>query len=288
MDLYRTAWVVVGLLALAAVGLIVAAIFGIHVILLAIATPIVTLVAAGGVFELEDRRDMKLHDEEQHKQQLKLQEEGRKRHARLLLDRDCLELLERAEDAVRSIMNSDARAKNLLNTYVDEGLLRDNIHTIETVAKKITDLRAKHKSIMAMSVTEPDARQPGHRVERSPAADKTEQTAPMTAAVIGPQRQVIEMVLGSAKSRVESLEHYAASVKAVDATYRDWIGAQHAEGLNESVRDLLANAVKDELAAEELRALTERTAQAKEAFQESVREASLAAETLTLPDEKDS
>jgi hypothetical protein len=79
-----------------------------------------------------------------------------------------------------------------------------------------------------------------------------------------------------------------ASVKAVDATYRDWIGAQHAEGLNESVRDLLANTVKDELAVEELRTLTERTAQAKEAFQESVRKASLAAETLSLPDEKDS
>jgi hypothetical protein len=74
----------------------------------------------------------------------------------------------------------------------------------------------------------------------------------------------------------------------VDATHRDWIGAQHAEGLNESVRDLLANTVKDELAIEELRMLTERTAQAREALQESVREANLAAETLALPDDKDS
>ena len=74
----------------------------------------------------------------------------------------------------------------------------------------------------------------------------------------------------------------------VDATHWDWIGAQHAEGLNESVRDLLANTVKDELAIEELRMLTERTAQAREALQESVREANLAAETLALPDDKDS
>lgn len=285
---YKAAWVVVGLLAIAAVGLILASIFGVHVIPLAIWTGIATIAAVAVAVNLQDRHDRKLRAEKQRQQQLEQQKEQERRSERVSLNRDCLELLERAENAVAAIMNSDARARNLLNTYVDEELLRDNIRNIEIVAKKITDLRAQHRSITAMSAPEPDARQSAYRRVRFTAANETKQTGPMTDAVIGPQRRAIETVLRFAKSRVENLERYAASIKAVDATYRDWIGAQHAEGLNERVRDLLANTVKDELAAEELRTLTERTAQARGAFQESVREANLAAETLALPDEKDS
>jgi hypothetical protein len=284
MRLYKVVAVITGLFALAAVGLIVAAILGVHVILLAIGTPIVTLAAAGWTISLQEKHEDKLRVEHQRKQQLELQKSYERERERRSLNQDCLELLQRAEGAVSTIMNSDARARNLLHTHVDEELLSDNIRNIEIVGRKITDLRARHRSITAMVATDPNARQPMYR--RATEADRADQTGPMTAAVLGPQRRAIETALRSAKSRVENLERYAASVKAVDATYRDWTGAQHAEGLNEDVRDLLANTVKDELAAEELRTLTERTAQAKEAFQESVREASLAAETLALPDEK--
>jgi hypothetical protein len=285
---YRAAWVIVGMLALAAVSFILASIFGAHVILLAIGTGLATFFAAGVAGALQGGHYEKLRVEKNRKRELEAQKEFERKRERRSLDRDCLELLERAEDAVSAIVNSDARSQNLLNTYVDEELLRDNIHTVEIVAKKITALRAKHRSITAMSAKEPYTGEQLFLHMQSTALDETEKTGPMTAAVIGPQRRAIETALRSAKSRVENLERYAASVKAVDATYRDWIGAQHAEGLNESVRDLLANTVKDELAVEELRTLTERTAQAKEAFQESVRKASLAAETLSLPDEKDS
>lgn len=271
MSLHRAAWYVVGLLAIAAAGLILASILGVNVAPLAIGTGIGTIVAFAAAAGLQEQHDRKLLAETMMLQRLERVKEQERRSERASLNPDCRELLERAEDAAAAIMNSDARSQNLLNTYVDEELLRDNIRNIEMVAKKITDLRAKHRSITAMSATEPDA-----------------QAGPMTDAVIGPQRRAIETVLSFAKSRVENLERYAASIKGVDATHRDWIGAQRAEGLNEGVRDLLANTVKDELAVEELRMLTERTAQAREAFQKSVREANLAAEILALPDDKDS
>jgi hypothetical protein len=234
-----------------------------------------------------------LRAEDRRRERLEAQKRNERERERRSLDRDCLELLERAEGAISAILNSNARAQHLLNTHVDEVLLGDNVHNIEIVGKKITDLRAKHRSITVMVATDPNSRQPHprqpmYRHQSLNAADEAEQTGSLTGAVIGPQRKAIETALRSAKSRVENLERYAASVEAVDATYRDWIGSQHAEGLNESVRDLLANTVRDELAAEELRALTERTAQAKRAFQESVRKANLAAETLALPDERDS
>jgi hypothetical protein len=276
MRLYRAAWVVVGLLALAAVGLILASIFGVHVILLAAGTVIVTLVAAGGAAQLRIWHDGKLDAEKQRKQELEWQKEGERRKEIDSLDRECRELVERAEKAVRVVIHSDARSRNLLNTDVNKGLLWDKVDHIEMNAKKISDLRTKHRSITASSVIGP---------ERWTAANKTGQEGPMTAAGIGRQRQAIEMALGSVESLVENLEHYAASVKAVDATHRDWVGAQEVERLNDDVLDLLASTVKDELAVEEVRTLAERAAQAKEAFEESVREANLAAETLALPDE---
>jgi hypothetical protein len=88
--------------------------------------------------------------------------------------------------------------------------------------------------------------------------------------------------------RVENLEHYASSVKKVDAAYRDWIGSQEAGRLNDPVRDVLAEMVRDKLAAEEFNRLTERTSMAEQAFRQSIQEANLAAETLALPDEKHS
>jgi len=96
------------------------------------------------------------------------------------------------------------------------------------------------------------------------------------------------MVLSSMAVRVENLEHYASSVKKVDATYRDWIGSQEAGRLNDPVRDVLAEMVRDKLAAEEFNRLTERTSMAEHAFRQSIQEANLAAEILALPDEKHS
>jgi len=108
---------------------------------------------------------------------------------------------------------------------------------------------------------------------------------PITSAVIRPQRQAIALALVHAKSRVENLERYASTVRTVDITYKDWIGAQKAERLNDRVRDLYARTAADELAVQELNRLAERTAAAERAFHASIREANTVAEILALPDD---
>ena len=255
-----------------------------------------------------------------HQQELKQRQEARRSLDRRRLDPDCAEVLYRAEVAVKTILGSDARAEDLLDPPVDEKLLNDNVEAIWATVREICDLRAEHRSIVAASSARTDVptaiagtatalRLSGGRPcpacrgtgasagvvpQACPDCEATgrqkswtlaQSPGPMTAAVIGPQQQYLAMVLNSVTSHAQNLERYAVSVKAVDATYRDWIGAQQAEHLNERVRHLLASTVRDELAAAELRRLTERTAAAEQAFRHSIQEASRAAETLALPDE---
>lgn len=194
------------------------------------------------------------------------EEEERRRRLQLThrsLDRECSDLLRRAEAAEESILWFYARGGNLLDAPVDVELLRNNVEEVLKAGVKISDLRAQQRAI----------------AEKSPPTPGS-----MTAAVLEPQKKALAMVLRSITSRVENLEHYASSVKAVDRTYRDWIGAQEAERLNDPVRDVLAETLRDELAAEELRELTDRANLAKEAFRRSIYEANLAGETLALPD----
>ena len=255
-----------------------------------------------------------------HQQELKQRQEAKRSLDRRRLDPDCAEVLYRAEVAVKAILGSDARAEDLLDPPVDEKLLSDNVEAISATVREICDLRAEHRSIIAASSARtgvpaaiagtaaalrlsggrpcPACRGTGASAgvvpQACPDCEATgrqkswilaQSPGPMTAAVIRPQQQYLATVLDSVTSHAQNLEHYAESVKAVDATYRDWIGAQQAEHLNERVRHLLASTVRDELAAAELRRLTERTAAAEQAFRHSIQEAGRAAETLALPAE---
>jgi hypothetical protein len=287
----KLAWFVVALIGLTAVSSILAAIFGAQVILLAVVSSIVTGAAVFGAAKLQARenrqrraswlareQDIEL-ERQRRKQQLERQQELQRQWSiKKGLDLDCAELLRRAEIAAKDILQSDARAENLLDPPVDEKLLRDGVEHVLSAGARITDLRSQQRSIAVGSLPKSE--------QVDPAEPAT--PGPMTGAVLQPQQQALAMVLSSMTVRVENLEHYASSVKKVDAAYRDWVGSQEAERLNGPVRDVLADMVKDKLAAEELNRLTERTSMAEQAFRQSIQEASLAAETLALPGQKDS
>jgi hypothetical protein len=304
----KVAWFVVVLVGLVAVSSILASISGAQAILAAVVSSVVTGGAAFGAAKLQARenrrrratwlaREQAIELERQRRQQQlerqqELQRQWSLKHG---LDRDCAELLRRAEIAVRNILQSDARAENLLDPPADEKLLRDGVERVLSAGARITDLRDKQRSITVRSLPKSEqaglaegqgnlsdsgAGRPGERGERAP--------GPMTGAVLEPQQQALALVLSSMTSRVENLEHYASSVKKVDATYRDWIGSQEAARLNDPVRDVLAEMVRDKLAAEELNRLTERTSMAEQALRQSIQEANLAAETLALPGKKGS
>jgi hypothetical protein len=286
----KVAWFVVVLVGLTAVSSILASIFGGQAIVLAVVSTIFTGAAAFGASKLqarENRRsraralaDQQAMELERLRKQQELernQELQRQRSIRRGLDQDFAELLRRAEVAVKDILESEARAEDLLDPPVDDELLKDGVQRILSAGAKITNLRAKQRAIITKSLPKSEQYE---REERTPGS--------MTSAVLGPQQQALAMVLSSMTSQVENLENYASAVQKVDATHRDWISSQEAERLNDPVRDVLAEMVRDKLAAEEFNRLTERTSMAEQAFRQSIHEANLAAETLALPDEKDS
>lgn len=205
----------------------------------------------------QDRGRKHVQAEREHQREL-----DRQYSIRRVLDARCGEILRRAEAAVDAILTSTARAQDLLDPPVDERLLGEHVEAILATLERVANLQAKHRSI--------EGRQAG----------------PMTAAVLKPQQEALAIVLQAAESRMLNLERYASSVKAVDRTYWDFIGAQKAERLNEPVRNLLADTVRDQLAIEELNRLTERAAMAEQAFYYSCQQANLAAEILALPNDE--
>jgi len=299
----KLAWFVVVLVGLIAVSSILASIAGAQAILLAVVSSVVTGAAVFGAAKLQARenskrraiwlareQDMELERRRRQQQLERQQELHRQWSIKKGLDLDCAKLLQRAEAAVKDILESDARAENLLDPPVDEKLLQDGVERVLSAGAAVTDLRDKQRSIAVKSLPKSEQVDPGAVAGRaSDPPHDGEQLAPgpMTGAVLEPQQRALAMVLSSMTLRVENLEHYASSVRNVDATYRDWVGSQEAERLNAPVRDLLAEMVKDKLAAEEFNRLTERTSMAEQAFRQSIQEASLAAETLALPGEAD-
>jgi hypothetical protein len=302
----KVAWFVVVLVGATAVSSILASIFGAQAIVLAVVSTIFTGVAAFGASKLqawEKRRwrasalarqqAMELERQRQQDELERKRELQRQRSIKQTLDQDCAELLRRTEIAVKAILESEARAEDVLDPPVDEELLKDGVQRILSAGAKITALRDKQRKITAKSL--PKSQQVdlggglagtfGGSYGRYGQEERT--PGPMTGAVLGPQQQALAMVLRAMMSHVEHLENYAAAVKKVDATHRDWITSQEAERLNDPVRDVLAEMVRDELAAEEFNRLTKRTSMAEEAFRQSIQEANLVAETLALPDEKD-
>jgi hypothetical protein len=295
----KLAWFVVVLVGLTAVSSILASVFGAQAILLAVISSVVTGAAILGAAKLQERenrqrraswlareQDIELERQRRRQQLQRQQELQRQWSIKKGLDLDCAELLRRAEAAVKDILESDARAENLLDPPVDEKLLQDGVERVLSAGAAVTDLRDKQRSIAVRSLPKSEQVSPGAVAGSAPDPPREEEQltpGPMTGAVLEPQQQALAMVLSSMTVRVENLEHYASSVRNVDATYRDWVGSQEAERLNGPVRDVLAEMVRDKLAAEEFNRLTERTSMAEQAFRQSIQEANLAAETLALP-----
>jgi len=295
----KLAWFVVVLVGLTAVSSILASISGAQAILLAAVSSVVTGAAVFGAAKLqaaENRKrraswlareqDIELERQRRQQQLERQQELQRQWFIKKGLDLDCAELLRRAEAAVKDILESDARAENLLDPPVDEKLLQEGVERVLSAGAAVTDLRDKQRSIAVRSLPKSEQVDLGSASGSAPNPSHEGEPltpGPMTGAVLEPQQQALAMVLSSMTSRVENLEGYASSVRNVDATYRDWVGSQEAERLNAPVRDVLAEMVKDKLAAEEFNRLTERTSMAEHAFRQSILQANLAAETLALP-----
>lgn len=80
------------------------------------------------------------------------------------------------------------------------------------------------------------------------------------------------------------LERYTAEVLAARSAFQDWQDALRISNLNDRYLDLVARTAADEHAASEISGLTCQAAAAAQAVRESMRQVSLAAAALVLPE----
>jgi predicted methyltransferase len=143
---------------------------------------------------------------------------------------------------------------------VAEGTLRWHEWEIAAALRDITDLRAEHEFNAAASA------------------------GPVTDAVLEPHQRALQLAQDAILSRVTALERYAAEVSAAGTAYRDWQDALRVSHLNDKYLDLVARTAADEHAVIEISGLTEQAAAAARAFRDTVRQVSLAAAALALPE----
>jgi hypothetical protein len=175
------------------------------------------------------------------------------------LDRECRELLLRAQRAVTLAIVSDLDIGELPDMVPDATLLRHEWE-IATALRNIAELRAEHDSNTAASA------------------------GPMTDAVLRSHQRALHQALDAISTRVRELEQYAAHVRSARTAYQDWQGALRASNLNDRYLDLVARTAADEHASAEINGLTEHVTAAAQAFQLTVQQVSLAAAELVLPE----
>lgn len=174
------------------------------------------------------------------------------------LDAVCRPLLLRAQDAIRSALDSGPDEADLPE-IVAESTLRWHEWEIAVALRDITELRAEHDVNAAASA------------------------GPMTDAVLEPQQRALQLAQDAIASRVTALERYAAEMLTAGTAYRDWQDALRVSHLNDRYLDLVARTAADEHAVTEIGGLTEQAAEAARAFRETVGQVSQAAAALALP-----
>jgi hypothetical protein len=179
--------------------------------------------------------------------------------APLALDVSCRQLLLRVQHAIARSLKSGVYVSNLHRT-MPEIVLKQHEWEIAVALRDISELRAEYA-----------------------ASASAGGQGPMTAAVLAPQRHALALAQDATASRVSALECYAEQLEAADNAQRDWQSALRIAGLNDKFLDLVARTAADQYAVAEITSLTEQAAAAAQAFQDSLQQATLAAEALVLP-----
>jgi hypothetical protein len=176
------------------------------------------------------------------------------------LDRASRELLIRAQVAISSALDPVIDDGLESADIVTEPALRWHEWQIAIALRDITDLRAEHEFNAAGSA------------------------GPLTDSVLAPQRRALRLAQDAVESRVTALERYAAEVLAARSAFQDWQDALRISDLNDKYLDLVARTAADEHAVSEISGLTGQAAAAAQAVRESMRQVSLAAAALVLPE----
>jgi hypothetical protein len=176
------------------------------------------------------------------------------------LDQVSRGLLIRAQAAIESALDPVTDDAVESPDIVAEPALREHEWQIAIALRDITDLRAEHEF------------------------NATASAGPMTDSVLGPQQRALQLAQDAIESRVTALERYAAEVLAARSAFQDWQDALRISDLNDRYLDLVARTAADEHALAEISGLTDQAAAAAQTVRESMRQVSLAAAALALPE----
>jgi hypothetical protein len=177
----------------------------------------------------------------------------------IALEQECLELLQRTQHAITTIVTSGVYLDDLRQT-LDGHVLRQHEWQIAVELREITELMLELAGYTGASA------------------------GPMTNAVVMPQKRAILIARDATEARVVALEALARQIEAADVAHRDWETAQKLAASNDKYLDLVARTAADRLATVEIAGLAEQAAAAAQAFRETLQQATLAAHALALPE----
>lgn len=180
----------------------------------------------------------------------------------LALELECRKLLQRAQRAIATIVTSRVYAGDLRGT-VEEPVLQQHEWEIAVALREITALLLDLVPSYAAGTA-----------------------GPMTIAVLVSQNRAISLARDATTARVLALELLATQVAAAEAARRDWETAHRMAANNDKYLDLVARTAADQHATVEITGLAEQTAEAAQAFRETLQRATLAAEALALPESR--
>ncbi|WP_019632772.1 hypothetical protein [Actinomadura atramentaria] len=168
-------------------------------------------------------------------------------------------LVRRAQTAVATVLGSAVQRQRLLDDVRNTVTLPAQTWDIAQTLAKADELRKEH------------------------AATPLERRDAAITQILAAQSEALSLAAASVTRRVEALEDYAARVRDADDALHRWTTAQRLSERGDAYQDLLARTVRDEIAVDHLRELTEEAARVERALRSSVSRAR-AAGLVLAPD----
>ncbi|MFD0665211.1 hypothetical protein [Thermocatellispora tengchongensis] len=162
------------------------------------------------------------------------------------LDHACQELLRRTQDAVDSVLASRVNQAGLIDTIDNRVTLPEETWRVAVQLARLSAMNAEHHRI----------------VPRDLPAEVASAFAPYTAA--------LDAAFESLSARVRALEDYAWRVYRADQVYRAFRQLEVLAERTPEYEQLLADVVRDELAAPHIEHLSDQAEQVRALFRQSI------------------
>ncbi|WP_346113556.1 hypothetical protein [Nonomuraea maheshkhaliensis] len=172
------------------------------------------------------------------------------------LDYPCQMLLRRAQNAVEAIMNSNVHKAGLIDTIENRVSLPEEVWQIGERLRRLSSMHAEH----------------GKLIPRELPPGMEDAFKPYTSA--------LDAAWTSLSQRVRHLEKYAKQVLKADKVYHAHQRLERLAAKTPEYQQLLAETVRDEMAHERIRELSDQAAHVRKLFEESILQARQAAGEL--------